>query len=203
MTLESFCHGPILTAIFTDCRAKMAVVDVGMLGQLLLALDPRTSPVGRTDAPLFGTQSPPGSRQGLHRWDLARLCPPPDPPAPLPRTNQSARAGVGNRLRFHASAKGAMTDPSNGQSRDSIPGQPRPVELARVIRSATGTTNISAGSNAVTPLPIGCMQLAVPNGDDDDHQSADTTLNWTQGAVHCSRAGLTAIPPLPINAQYL
>ena len=167
-----------------------------MSGRLLLALDPRTSPPGRAGAAIGeppGTPpQPPGIPQGLHRWDLARLCPPPDPPASLPHNNQSARFGIGSVLHYPsgASTEGSVTDPSAGQPREA---SARPVSLARELRSVKGGDTPS--------LPSGCQQLANLNGDDDD--TADTALNWTQGAVHCSHAGLTAIPPLPINAQYL
>ena len=39
-------------------------------------------------------------------------------------------------------------------------------------------------------------------GDDDD-TTGSLVLNWTSGALHCSHAGLTAIPRLPSNALFL
>ena len=172
----------------------MAVVDAGMPGRLLLALDPRTSPPGRAAAPLVpGTPPlPPGLPHGLHGWDLARLCPPPDPPTPptlLLRTNQSARVSIANALHHPgASAEGSETDPSPGQTRDSSVNRPQPVSLSRVMRSMSG-------GDVAPPLPAGCRQLALANGDDDD--SLDV------GAAHCSYAGLTAIPALPSTIRYL
>ena len=73
--------------------------------------------------------------------------------------------------------------------------KPVPTSRLAAARSARSLTSL-------TSMPVGCQQLAVTNGDDDAFEG-DTAMNWTTGAVHCSHAGLTAIPPLPANAQNL
>ena len=49
-------------------------------------------------------------------------------------------------------------------------------------------------------IPSGCSMSAVQGGDDDDDGKM---VNWTNGALHCSNAGLTALPPVPSNAIFM
>lgn len=48
-------------------------------------------------------------------------------------------------------------------------------------------------------LPMGCSYTAAMQDDDD---AASRALNWT-AAVHCSYAGLTAVPTVLSGALYL
>lgn len=73
---------------------------------------------------------------------------------------------------------------------------PQGRKLRRLRSVATGLERAVPGP----PLPAGCMWTAMTNADDDD--STSQALNWTQ-SVHCSQAGLTAVPPLPSGARYL
>lgn len=99
------------------------------------------SPPSRLAAPLVPSTPPlpPGLPQGLHGWDLARLCPPPDPPTPLPRTNQSAGLSIANALHhLGANSEGSETDPNPGQSLDPNPGQPRDLNPGQPRDSSPG-----------------------------------------------------------------
>ena len=49
--------------------------------------------------------------------------------------------------------------------------------------------------------PMLCGNAAVPSGDDDDRISV--TLNASDGSIHCSNSGLSVLPPIPPNAQFL
>ena len=71
--------------------------------------------------------------------------------------------------------------------------------LAGAAASSTGVTSVG---DAPPDMPSGCSMSVVQGGDDDD-TTGSQTLNWTSGTLHCSHAGLTAIPPLPANAVYL
>ena len=184
------------------CSACMAVVEAGMSSRLLLALDPRTSLVGRADTPHGSPPQPPESLQGLHRWDLARLCPPSD--LQLLRGNQTV-LGLGSARSSTPPSLAALTmmPPRDGASAaramltsttlDSSAGLLHLPSLSRVMRSEAN------GSAVGPPLPPACQQLSAGTADDD---SADRALNSTDG-VHCSHAGLTAIPPLPAGSRYL
>ena len=110
----------------------------------------------------------------LYNSDMSTLCRPPAPPP---------------QLQLRAPPHQAQEHPN---SRLVAP------SLARQLRSDP------AGSAATlaAPLPATCNQLVLSGVDNDD--AADAALNWTDGAaVHCSHAGLTAIPLLPANAIYL
>ena len=72
---------------------------------------------------------------------------------------------------------------------------------AQQARQWRQARSVAAAGSVAPPLPVGCQVTAVVGGDDDDGMSE--ALNWTDGAVHCSHAGLTAIPPLPATALYL
>lgn len=47
--------------------------------------------------------------------------------------------------------------------------------------------------------PSGCSFR--PTGQDDD-DAVSLTLNWSR-SMHCSSAGLTAVPPVPTNTQFV
>ena len=68
--------------------------------------------------------------------------------------------------------------------------------LAAIPALLGGLSGLGGG-----PGCAGITQWQGATGDDDD--AVSRTLNWTDGSVHCSHAGLTEIPPLPSNALYL
>lgn len=158
------------------------MAEVEMPGRLLLALDPAmlTHVRGaRTPHPRSEAGFAAWPADDLHPLDLAMLCSLPRSP---PRTNQSAVTVTASTVSMASMAASLL------------PRLPQPASLHRQARSASPAGNAAQ-------LPPGCQWAVQSNADDDD--STSEPLNWTDGAVHCSYAGLTAIPPLPANAQYL
>ena len=197
-----------------------ALAVLSMPDDMLLALDPRTisrpsHSESRAPHPLEGLQAVGGAgpnaqpaSHGLFPWDAAMLC------GTRTGQHQSDSDGGGRWNHTHTADKllahpmhaawaggvgdGGVEGGGDGgadprhRAGDGLPQQ----ASQRAARSIA-----TLGGGVIPPLATGCTWTALPGGDDDD--SASEALNWTDGSVHCSHAGLTAIPPLPPNAQYL
>ena len=87
-----------------------------------------------------------------------------------------------------------------------VEGSPTPVTSrdARLRRASFSKASKLAShvtAAGTVPMDPRCTDNFHSQGDDDDMVSH--YLNWTDGAVHCSNVGLTAVPPLPPNALYM
>ena len=175
----------------------MAVVNIAAASHVLLALDPfasthtldvafaRLLPI----APNHMTPDPsPPPSDGLHQWDLATLCDP-----PTPRANQSAEVPMVS-IRSHRWSPTPTATAIMSHVAGTLP-PPLPSLRERSPRAALG-------AGVEPPMPNTCRWSGAANGD-DDVVVFDWDMNWTSGAVHCSYAGLTAVPPLPTGVLYM
>lgn len=212
-THRALTGSPHICCCLLTMISAMAILSLP--DDLLLALDPSTISrpshlQSRASHPLEGLQAASGAGpdlHGLHPWDVAMLC------GTRTGQHQSDSDGGGrwkhtHPMHLHVPAWAGGGGDGDGDGVGDGGGDGRSDArhragngLPQQASQRNARSIATLGGGVIPPLAAGCTWTTLPGGDDDD--PASQALNWTDGSVHCSHAGLTAIPPLPPNAQYL
>lgn len=147
----------------------------------------------------------------LCAWDLAMACAQPASSRRRDALPVSATVRNANSSSQHVDAALPLllSSPQGQQWLAAVPLPPKPyapaaapwypweMELHQDMRRGLADED----GQPQPAIPQNCSVFTNPSADDDD--SVSETLAWSNGSVHCSGAGLTQIPLLPSNSQYL